>query len=84
MSLPMWIKRVHYRVPGLNAYRGDLVITREVIFYFPRADLSRKWYGEPPDGASYVQGALGAVVGAKPAAEEARQEMRIGGDHLST
>ena len=59
MKLPAWIKRVCYKVAGSYVYRGDLIVTREAIFYFPHTDLRKKWEQQPQAGEGF--GMLGPI-----------------------
>ena|SRR5882724_5775151 len=41
MNLPIQIKRVSYEVAGSYMYRGNLIIMREIIYYFPLENLKK-------------------------------------------
>jgi len=42
MSIPILFKSVSYKVAGEYAYKGDLVVTHGVLYYFPHTDLIQK------------------------------------------
>src|SRR5262245_21890731 len=52
MNLPAWITRVCYKVAGSYGYRGDLVIAKGAICYFPHTDLRKKWEQQPEIGGT--------------------------------
>lgn len=42
MTLPVIFRNVSYRVAGSSKYKGDLILTPEVIYYFPQPDATNK------------------------------------------
>jgi hypothetical protein len=42
MSLPVFLEGIKYKVAGEYAYEGELIVTRETIYYFPRTSLIQK------------------------------------------
>lgn len=62
MYLPACFKLVNYRVAGSVTYLGDLVITENVIYYFPRAELAGLFYTVGYLGWAIFWGILGSMM----------------------
>jgi hypothetical protein len=60
MSLPARFTRVCYKVAGTYVFRGDLIVTRGVIYYFPLQHLHKS--KSPDDGAAFG-GVMGSLLG---------------------
>ncbi|MDQ3743714.1 MAG: hypothetical protein M3444_04965 [Acidobacteriota bacterium] len=63
MTLPARMGRVSYKVAGSYAYRGELILTKGIIYYFPLKDLKKS---KPPDEGklfgALVGGGLGGAI----------------------
>jgi hypothetical protein len=44
MILPLCFRNVPYKVAGSSKYKGDLILTHEIIYYFPHTDIATKWF----------------------------------------
>lgn len=62
MTLPLRIKNVRYKVAGEYAYKGDMIITEGVIYYFPHTDLVQQRINRTVDAMSYAAAGVGGGV----------------------
>jgi hypothetical protein len=46
MSIPLLSTRARYQIAGEWAYKGDLVITKDVIYFVPQVDLVKRRIGD--------------------------------------
>lgn len=61
MSLPTRFTKVCYKVAGTYVFRGDLIVTGGVIYYFPLQHLHKS---KPPDEGTVFGGVMDSVIGA--------------------
>ena len=62
--LPVSLANAVYMVAGERAYEGDLIITRNVIYYFPHTDLIRRRIEEGGNlsSALLMSGNIGGAI----------------------
>jgi hypothetical protein len=57
------LRGVHYKIGGSSAYSGDLIITPDVIYYFPRIDVLSFWQKFIAELTGGTMGKLGGRQG---------------------
>jgi hypothetical protein len=58
MSLPIRIKNVRYKVAGKYAYKGDIIVTDGILYYFPHTDLIQQRINRTVKAMSYAAGGV--------------------------
>jgi len=76
--LPISLSKVGYMVAGERAYEGDLIITHNVIYYFPHTDLIRRRIEEGGNlsAALLLSGNVGGAIALALANNLARSKQR--------
>lgn len=63
MNLPVRLKNVRYKVAGKYAYKGDMIVTEGIVYYFPHTDLVQRRINRTVKAMSYAAGwAAGGVA----------------------